>query len=122
MDPRKNELEWNYGKLVNAADQRSYGEVFNSFHELEPEYVDHYTTTLGRRAWLVGPVAFASKDVATRGADDGLSPDADGCLRWLDTKPAGSVAYVSFGTLSRFSPAELRELARGLDLSGKNFV
>jgi UDP:flavonoid glycosyltransferase YjiC (YdhE family) len=29
---------------------------------------------------------------------------------------------VSFGTLSHFSPPELSELARGLKLSGKNFV
>ncbi|KAF0898511.1 hypothetical protein E2562_008112 [Oryza meyeriana var. granulata] len=53
---------WGFFQTMNAADQRSYGEVFNSFHELEPD------------------------------------------------------------TLSRFSPAEMRELARGLDLSGKNFV
>jgi UDP:flavonoid glycosyltransferase YjiC (YdhE family) len=32
------------------------------------------------------------------------------------------VVYVSFGTLSHFSPPELRELAHGLDMSGKNFV
>ncbi|XP_062216296.1 scopoletin glucosyltransferase-like [Phragmites australis] len=121
IDPRKRPEHWAFYKSVNAADQKSYGELFNSFHELEPDYFQHYTTTLGRRAWLVGPVALASKDVATRGAN-GLSPDADGCLRWLDAKPAGSVVYVSFGTLSHFSPAELRELARGLDLSGKNFV
>ncbi|WVZ69523.1 hypothetical protein U9M48_018296 [Paspalum notatum var. saurae] len=122
QDPKKRPDHWTFLQRVNAADQRSYGEVFNSFHELEPDYLEHYTTTLGRRAWLVGPVALASKDVATRGANNGLSPDADGCLRWLDARPAGSVVYVSFGTLSHFSPPELRELARGLDLSGKNFV
>ena len=70
----------------------------------------------------VGPVALASKDAATRGASNGPSPDADGCQQWLDTKPEGSVVYVSFGTLAHFSPPELRELARGLDLSGMNFV
>ncbi|KAL6615655.1 hypothetical protein ACP70R_037925 [Stipagrostis hirtigluma subsp. patula] len=122
MDPRKRPDHWAFFQSVNAADQRSYGELFNSFHELEPDYFQHYTATLGRRAWLVGPVALASKDVATRGAGDGLSPDAEGCLRWLDAKPAGSVVYVSFGTLSHFTPAERRELARGLDLSGKSFV
>ncbi|EAZ12571.1 hypothetical protein OsJ_02477 [Oryza sativa Japonica Group] len=95
--------------------------VFNSFHELEPECVEHHRAALGRRAWLVGPVALASKDVAARGAAE-LSPDVDGCLRWLDTKPDGSVVYVSFGTVSSFSPAETRELARGLDLSGMNFA
>lgn len=36
--------------------------------------------------------------------------------------PAGSVVYVSFGTQTNFSPEQQRELARGLDLSGRNFV
>jgi scopoletin glucosyltransferase len=121
MNPKKQPKQWAFYQRVNHADQRSFGEVFNSFRELEPEYLEHYATTLGRRAWLVGPVALASKDVSTRGASE-LSPDAEGCLRWLDCKPACSVVYVSFGTLAHFSPDEMRELARGLDLSGTNFV
>ncbi|KAM0870491.1 hypothetical protein ACQ4PT_039994 [Festuca glaucescens] len=108
-------------KRVNATDQKNFGEVFNSFQKLELGYVEHYRTTLGCRAWLVGPVALANKDMAGRGASL-LSPDADSCLQWLDTKQPGSVVYVSFGSLVSFSPAELHELARGLDLSGKNFV
>lgn len=121
MDPKKLPDHWEFFQSVNAADQRSFGELFNSFHELEPEYVEHYHTTLGRRTWLVGPVGLASKDMAARGTNT-LSPDADSCLRWLDTKDANSVVYVSFGTLTSFSTGELRELARGLHLSGKNFV
>ncbi|WVZ91292.1 hypothetical protein U9M48_037482 [Paspalum notatum var. saurae] len=117
MDPRKNRLEWEHHQAVNAADQRSYGEVFNSFADLEPDYVDHYRTTLGRRVWLVGPLAYHAGSRMAPGA-----PDAETCLRWLDEKPGGSVVYVSFGTLSRLAAAELRELARGLQLSGKNFV
>jgi hypothetical protein len=121
VDPVKRPDLWELHQRVNAADQKSFGEVLNSFHELEPDYVEHYQTTLGRRAWLVGPVALANMDMAGRGAS-ALSPDADSCMRWLDAKQPGSVVYVSFGTLISFSPAELRELARGLDLSGKNFV
>ncbi|KAF7003703.1 hypothetical protein CFC21_018993 [Triticum aestivum] len=121
MDPVKQADHWAFFQSVNAADQRSFGEVFNSFHELEPDYVEHYHTTLGRRAWLVGPVALASKDMAGRGTD-ALSPDSDNCPGWLNTKPAGSVVYVSFGTLIRFSPPELHQLARGLELSGRNFM
>ncbi|WVZ69522.1 hypothetical protein U9M48_018295 [Paspalum notatum var. saurae] len=125
LDPKKRPEYWTFLQRVNAADGRSYGEVFNSFRELEPDYMKHYTTTLGRRTWFFGPVAaLAGKDVATRGGDNGLSrPDTDyGCLRWMDAKPARSVVYVSFGTMSHISPPELRELARGLDLSGKSFV
>ncbi|KAK1601314.1 hypothetical protein QYE76_000119 [Lolium multiflorum] len=123
LDPRKRPLEWQFYESASAADRRSFGEVFNSFHELEPDYVEHFHATLGRRAWLVGPVALAtdSRDVAATG---GISTDGvtDSCLRWLDAKPAGSVVYVSFGTLTTFSLAELVEIARGLDLSGKNFL
>ncbi|KAF7069156.1 hypothetical protein CFC21_074821 [Triticum aestivum] len=121
IDPAKRPDHWALFQSINAADQRSFGEVFNSFHALEPDYVEHYQRALGRRAWLVGPVALASKDMAGRGTD-ALSPDANSCLRWLDTKPAGSVVYVSFGTLTSSSPAEMRELARGLALSGVDFV
>ncbi|KAM0828966.1 hypothetical protein ACQ4PT_067182 [Festuca glaucescens] len=121
LDPGTRPLEWAFYQSSNAADQRCFGEVFNSFHELEPDYVEHFRTTLGRRAWLVGPVALATTDMA--GRSDARSPDvAGGCLQWLNTKPAGSVVYVSFGTLTSFSLAEHREIARGLDLSGKNFV
>ncbi|XP_047078822.1 scopoletin glucosyltransferase-like [Lolium rigidum] len=121
LDPRKRPLEWEFYESASAADQRSFGEVFNSFRELEPGYVEHLHTTLGRRAWLVGPVALAadSRDAsAATGGDD----IAESCLRWLEEKPAGSVVYVSFGTLTTFSPAELAEIARGIDLSGKNFL
>ncbi|KAM3318121.1 hypothetical protein ACQJBY_035706 [Aegilops geniculata] len=121
IDPAKRPDHWALFQSINAADQRSFGEVFNSFHELEPDYIEHYHRTLGRRAWLVGPVALASKDMAGRGTD-ALSPDANSCLRWLDTKPTGSVVYVSFGTLTTSSPAEMRQLARGLALSGVDFV
>ncbi|XP_051197303.1 UDP-glucose flavonoid 3-O-glucosyltransferase 7-like [Lolium perenne] len=122
MDPRKQPGAWAFYQSNNAADQRSFGEVFNSFHELEPDYVEHFQTTLGRRAFLVGPVALATKDMAASGANVNAEVNKDSCLRWLDTKPARSVVYVSFGTATRFSPAELREISRGLDLSGKNFV
>ncbi|XP_044321418.1 UDP-glucose flavonoid 3-O-glucosyltransferase 7 [Triticum aestivum] len=126
MDPVKRPHEWALFQLIHAADRRSYGELFNSFHELEPAYAEHYRATLHRRAWLVGPVALASgsgKDVTSRGAVAGaLSPESIGCLRWLDEKPASSVLYVSFGTMTIFSPEQMRELARGLDLSGKNFL
>ncbi|XP_051195464.1 scopoletin glucosyltransferase-like [Lolium perenne] len=120
MDPE--DYLWEFFESNNAADQRSFGEVFNSFQELEPNYVEHFRATLGRRAWLVGPVALGTMDTAASGTKGNALPPGDGCLRWLDTKPAGSVVYVSFGTISSFSPAELREIARSLVISGRNFV
>ncbi|KAF0906712.1 hypothetical protein E2562_012538 [Oryza meyeriana var. granulata] len=121
MDPRKDAVTWSFLQHVKAADERSFGELFNSFREMEPDYVEHYHTNLGRRTWLLGPVALASKAMEERGTSC-LSPDSERCLRWLDEKAAGSVVYISFGTLARLLAAELREIARALKLSGKNFL
>ena len=54
LDPWKQPEEWAFQQSNNAADQRSFGEVFNSFRELEPDYVEHIHATLGRRAWRRG--------------------------------------------------------------------
>ncbi|XP_006644416.2 scopoletin glucosyltransferase-like [Oryza brachyantha] len=122
MDAKKHADDWAYLQLVNAADQRSFGELFNSFHEMEADYVEHYHAKIGRRAWFLGPVALATKGMAARQRTGHLSPDAERCLRWLDQKAAGSVVYISFGTLARLLAAELREIARALQLTGTNFL
>ncbi|TVU18805.1 hypothetical protein EJB05_34919, partial [Eragrostis curvula] len=72
LDPAKpsHRLEWAFCELVDAADSRSYGEVYNSFADLEPGCVDHYRAALGRRVWLVGPLAHArTEDVAGGGLE-----------------------------------------------------
>ncbi|KAL6645093.1 hypothetical protein ACP70R_016701 [Stipagrostis hirtigluma subsp. patula] len=42
--------------------------------------------------------------------------------RWLDRKPARSVVYVCFGSLTRFPREQVAELGMGLADSGVNFV
>ncbi|TVU18783.1 hypothetical protein EJB05_34896, partial [Eragrostis curvula] len=64
LDPVKNRFQWSYDELVDDADARSYGEVFNSFADLEPGCVDH--------VWLVSPLAHARTDIAD---------DDERCLR-----------------------------------------
>jgi len=41
---------------------------------------------------------------------------------WLDTKPNGSVIYISFGSLLHVSKAQLEEIAMGLKGSGHPFL
>ncbi|CAD6237775.1 unnamed protein product [Miscanthus lutarioriparius] len=40
INPKKRPEDWPLLQRMNAADQRSYGEVFNSFHDLEPDYLE----------------------------------------------------------------------------------
>ncbi|KAG6491772.1 anthocyanidin 3-O-glucosyltransferase 7-like [Zingiber officinale] len=51
-----------------------------------------------------------------------LEPDINGCLPWLDLHASASVAYVSFGSVMTPAPAELAELAQGVEASGAPFL
>ncbi|WVZ88454.1 hypothetical protein U9M48_034974, partial [Paspalum notatum var. saurae] len=50
-----------------------------------------------------------------------LNPE-DACMKWLDTKPPSSVAYVSFGSFASLGAAQSEELARGLLAAGRPFL
>ncbi|KAL6856290.1 hypothetical protein ACP4OV_019092 [Aristida adscensionis] len=65
-----------------------------------------------------GPYHLLPGAAAAAPADD----DPNGCLPWLARHPAGTVAYVSFGTIAALPPDELRELAAGLEASGAPFL
>ncbi|CDO97203.1 unnamed protein product [Coffea canephora] len=110
-------------KQVRESELRSYGVIVNSFYELEPDYAEHYTKKLGRRAWHVGPFVLINKeaeDKAERGKKSAI--DQLQCLEWLDKQKPNSVVYVCFGSMSNFNAAQLHEIAKGLEASGQQFI
>ncbi|CAK8576067.1 unnamed protein product [Lathyrus sativus] len=48
--------------------------------------------------------------------------DENGCLRWLDLQPSQSVVLLSFGSMGRFSKAQLKEISLGLEKSEQRFL
>lgn len=48
--------------------------------------------------------------------------DENGCLIWLDSQPSQSVVFLSFGSMGRFSKAQLNEIALGLEKSEQRFL
>ncbi|KAK9071139.1 hypothetical protein SSX86_009707 [Deinandra increscens subsp. villosa] len=105
------------------AEARSYGVIFNSFYELEPEYVRHYREVMKRKAWHIGPVSLYSKTIeekVERGKKSSI--DEHECLKWLESKPAGSVVYVSFGSVVKVTSGQLYEIALGLEASLSSFI
>ncbi|XP_073109738.1 probable UDP-glucosyl transferase 73B6 [Elaeis guineensis] len=101
----------------------SYGVVANTFHELEPEYCDHFRKVDCKRAWFVGPVALSyGEGAAERGGGGTVVEGGNRCLKWLDTKGEGSVVFVCFGSWCHFTAEQLREIAVGLEASGKAFL
>ncbi|KAI7746466.1 hypothetical protein M8C21_010460 [Ambrosia artemisiifolia] len=54
-----------------------------------------------------------------------LSDGGDGsheCLKWLDSQPSESVVYLCFGSEGLFSCDQLKEIAKGLEMSGQRFL
>ncbi|WVZ60155.1 hypothetical protein U9M48_010211 [Paspalum notatum var. saurae] len=95
--------------------------LFNSFEDLESEVLAGLGNYMKARA--IGPcVPLPAADTGriTYGANL-LNPE-DACIKWLDTKAAASVAYVSFGSFASLGAAQTEELARGLLAAGKAFL
>ncbi|XP_057963675.1 scopoletin glucosyltransferase-like [Malania oleifera] len=119
-------IQNDFTKLLDRAreaDQRSYGVVVNSFYELEPAYADHYRKVMGRRAWHIGPVSLCNRgneEKAERGKTAAI--DEHECLKWLNSKKSNSVIYICFGSVAKFPPSQLFEIARALEASGQQFI
>ncbi|KAM7510947.1 hypothetical protein LguiB_009822 [Lonicera macranthoides] len=97
----------------------------NTFLELEDEVVEWM-----RKLWplrTIGP-AIPSLYLDGRLQDDkgyGLNifkPNIDSCIKWLSERRAGSVVYVSFGSLAKLGSNQMEELAWGLRRSSKYFL
>lgn len=52
----------------------------------------------------------------------GLEDSKEQCIRWLSSQPESSVLYISFGTLFRLKPSQVKELALGLERSEQRFL
>ncbi|GAU17167.1 hypothetical protein TSUD_177970 [Trifolium subterraneum] len=114
-----------YFEPIYQSEKRSYGTLYNSFHELESDYEKLNRSTLGIKSWSVGPVSsWVNKDdekKANRGHMEEHGKEAE-WLNWLNSKENESVLYVSFGSLTRLAHAQLVEIAHGLENSGRNFI
>ncbi|XP_059667620.1 UDP-glycosyltransferase 86A1-like isoform X2 [Cornus florida] len=91
--------------------------ICNTVHELESETISALHQK--QSTYAIGPVfpnGFTKSTVATS-----LWSESDS-TQWLDTKPHGSVLYVSFGSYAHTSKHDIVEIAHGLLLSRVNFV
>ncbi|KAL5709985.1 7-deoxyloganetin glucosyltransferase [Ranunculus cassubicifolius] len=91
--------------------------IGNTIEELEQDIIS--ALQVEKPFYSIGPIfpsGFTKSSVATS-----LWPESD-CTNWLDTKPHGSVLYVSFGSYAHVSKNDLTEIAHGILLSNVNFV
>ncbi|KAF8779676.1 hypothetical protein HU200_002426 [Digitaria exilis] len=96
--------------------KKCFGLVSNTFIDLERDYCGLFVRNgHAKSTYFVGPLALPNP--STLGSTSN-SP----CIEWLDTKPAQSVLYLCFGTLTHVTEAQLYELAIGLEASRKPFL
>ncbi|KAI3416874.1 RING-type domain-containing protein [Psidium guajava] len=109
------------GWLANAG---SWGVVFNTFPELERDYVDHMKGKFGPgRVWAVGPLLPPVDDKVSLTSRGGSSSvEGEEVLRWLDGREARSVLYVCFGSRTALKNDQMAALATALEMSQVNFI
>ncbi|KAM7518903.1 hypothetical protein LguiB_017865 [Lonicera macranthoides] len=100
--------------LITESEMRSFGSVHDTFYELEPAYVDHYKKVKGTKQWHIGPLF----NLSNRDTGD----EQHICLNWLETQRPNSVLYVCFGSMVRFTDAQLNEIALALEASKCPFI
>ncbi|CAI8616027.1 unnamed protein product [Vicia faba] len=91
---------------------KNVGLIVNTFDAIEGKAVE----SLNKGLFVPNrttPTYFSIGPLITSSYDG----DENGCLHWLNLQPSKSVVLLSFGSMGRFSKAQLKEIAVGLEKS-----
>ncbi|KAF5790541.1 putative UDP-glucuronosyl/UDP-glucosyltransferase, UDP-glycosyltransferase family [Helianthus annuus] len=95
---------------------KSAGIIINTFDSLEPKAIKAINGGVCVPDLPTPPIYCVGPLIASGG--DGSHES----LSWLDLQPSGSVVYLCFGSLGVFSSEQLKEIAKGLEMSGVRFL
>ncbi|CAL5194108.1 unnamed protein product [Lathyrus oleraceus] len=108
---------------ILEAEMKSYGEIINTFEELEKEYVNDYKKERNDKVWCVGPVSLCNKDDSDKAERGNIASISEhNCLKFLDLHKPKSVVYVCLGSLCNLISSQLIELALGLEETKLPFI
>lgn len=113
-----------FKNIINVTHQtrRATSLTLNSFEELEGPFISLVHQHCSPTVYPIGPIhahlkhkldAQESSNAITSSTNSLWQVDRS-CIKWLDQKPAKSVLYVSFGSITLLSRAQLREFWTGL--------
>ncbi|KAI6699559.1 hypothetical protein NL676_013883 [Syzygium grande] len=91
-------VKTDFTKLFGGAcesELKSFGNVLNSFYELEKDCVDYNRNASARQARHVGPISFRNEDM-----EDEALRGKEACLTWLDSKEPNSVIYAQISPIT----------------------
>ncbi|KAK8914581.1 UDP-glycosyltransferase 73C6 [Platanthera zijinensis] len=108
---------------IREAEDAADGVLVNSFAELEPCYLERFREEIKKPVWAIGPLSLYKEESEAKAARGRVSSmDNTVLFRWLDAQEAGSVVFVSFGSIARNTAGQVMELGHGLEASGRPFV
>lgn len=109
-----------YSDFLEFGEQfpKSAGIIVNTFDSLEPKVIKAITDGVCVPDQPTPPIYCIGPLVAAVGDGTGKHE----CLNWLDSQPSKSVVYLCFGSLGLFSGDQLKEIAKGLEISGHRFL
>ncbi|KAH7660693.1 UDP-glucuronosyl/UDP-glucosyltransferase protein, partial [Dioscorea alata] len=88
--------------------------ICNSFHEIEAP-----TFKFMPKVLPIGPLLSGRR---TGKAVGNFWPEDSSCISWLDKQNLSSTIYVAFGSFTVFDKLQFKELALGLELTGRPFL
>ncbi|KAG5621719.1 hypothetical protein H5410_006937 [Solanum commersonii] len=94
------------------ATSKSYGQLVNSFYELESVYVDYCNRISSPKSWCIGPFCAVHEPSKEK-------QEKPSYIKWLDgmLEQGKQVLYVAFGTQAELSPDQFKEIKIGLEKS-----
>ncbi|KAL8103693.1 hypothetical protein AgCh_028040 [Apium graveolens] len=102
--------------------------VIHTFEDFEHEPVNVISSMLGRTVLTIGPQQMLLNQIPSDQKESlksigySLWKEDNACLKWLDSKEAGSVVYVNFGSIAVMSAEQLMEFGWGLANSNYSFL
>ncbi|EEF32704.1 UDP-glycosyltransferase 92A1 [Ricinus communis] len=111
---------------------QSFGFLCNTVEEIEPLGLDLFRKYVKLPVWTTGPLLppdvlngsslSSSGIISSQRAGKQFGISTEKCLQFLDLHMPCSVLYISFGSQNSINPAQLMELAIGLEESAKPFI
>ena len=94
------------------------GIIVNTFAELEPYAIESFADGETPPVYTVGPVL----DLGGQAHPGSDRIERDKVMEWLDAQPETSVMFLCFGSMGSFGAPQVREIALGLERSGRRFL
>lgn len=101
--------------LQNGALMYKSGDLYNTCRLMEGKFLNVLEEITGKQnSWAIGPLIPAKLSSGKKSGDK--------CLEFLDKQEPKSIIYVTFGTTTSLSDAEVEVLSTGLERSNHKFI